>query len=108
MENINFEDFQKLELKIGQVVVAEKIDKSDKLLRLEVDFGSEKRQVVSGIAKQYSPDEIKDKCFVFVTNLEPREILGLESQAMILAADLDGEAVLLQSEKEVPVGVKIR
>lgn len=108
MDKISFEDFQKLELKIGKILSVEKVDKSDKLLKLEVDFGEEKRQVISGIAKNHVPEEIIGKDFTFVTNLEPREIMGLESQAMILAADLDGEAILLSPENEVPAGTKIR
>ena len=108
MEKLSFEDFQKIELKIGKIVSAEKVEKSDKLLKLEVDFGEEKRQVISGIAREYLPDDLVGKSFVFVTNLEPRQILGLESQAMILAADVEDKAVLLQPEKDIPAGTKIR
>ena|SRR3990167_241350 len=108
MEKLSFADFQKIELKTGKIDSAEKVEKSDKLLKLKVDFGEENRQVISGIAKEYSPDDLVGKSFVFVTNLEPRQILGLESQAMILAADLEGEAVLLQPDKETPTGTNIR
>lgn len=108
MSKISFDDFQKIELKIGKIVSAEKVEKSEKLLKLEVDFGEERWQVVSGIAKQYSPEQVLNKSFVFITNLEPRQILGLESAAMILAADLEGQAVLLQPEKDIPSGTKIR
>jgi len=85
---ISFNDFQKIELKIGTIIHAEKIDGSDKLLKLSVDFCEEKpRQVVSGVAKTFSlPEKLINKQFVFVTNLEPRVIFGLESQAMILAS----------------------
>lgn len=108
MEKATFEDFKKLELKIGKIVTAEKVDKSDKLLKLEIDFGDEKRQVISGIAKEYTIEDLVDKSFVFVTNLESRQIMGLESQGMILAADFDGHAVLLEPNQEVDPGTSIR
>lgn len=108
MDKITFDDFSKIELKIGRITSAEKVSKSDKLLRLEVDFGQDKRQVVSGIAKDYSLENLVGSEFTFITNLEPRSIMGLESQAMILAADVDGAAVLLTPTKEVDPGTKIR
>ncbi len=108
MDKISFEDFQKIELRIGKITSAEKVEKSDKLLKLEVDFGEEKRQVISGIAKEYSPEDLIGKSFVFVTNLEPRSIMGQESQAMIIAADVEGKAVLIEPVKETPAGTKLR
>lgn len=108
MGKISFDDFQKVELKIGKIVSAERVEKSDKLLKLEVDFGDEERQVISGIALEYKAEDLVGKSFVFVTNLEPRTILGLESQAMILAADFEGKAILVQPEKETPAGTKLR
>lgn len=108
MEKLSFEDFRKIELRIGKIVSAEKVEKSDKLLKLKVDFGQESRQIVSGIAKEYSTEDLVGKSFVFITNLEPRSIMGQESQGMILAADLEGEAVLLQPMKEIPAGTTIR
>ncbi|HSX58103.1 MAG TPA: methionine--tRNA ligase subunit beta [Candidatus Saccharimonadales bacterium] len=107
-DKISFDDFAKIELKIGKIVSAEKVEKSEKLLRLEVDFGEEKRQVISGIAQNYSPEELVEKSFVFCTNLEPRNIMGLESQAMILAAAEGNLPVVLAPEKEVSPGTKIR
>ena len=85
---INFNDFQKIEIKVGTVLSAEKVEGSEKLLKLSVDFGEEKpRQVISGIAKTFKePEKLIGKQFAFVTNLEPRLIMGLESQAMILAS----------------------
>ena len=108
MEKLSFEDFQKIELRIGKVISAEKVEKSDKLLKLDVNFGEESRQVVSGIAKEYSPEDLVGKSFVFVTNLEPRLIMGLESQAMILAAAVADRAVLVEPDKETPAGTKLR
>lgn len=105
---MTFADFAKLELRIGKIVSAEGVTDSEKLLKLKVDFGEESRQVISGIAKFYKSEELLGKDFVFVTNLESRTIMGLESEAMILAADVDGEAVCLVPNKEVPPGTKIR
>lgn len=103
---INFEDFVKVEMRAGTIESAEGIEKSEKLLKLSVDFGDEKRQVISGIAQYYSPDDLVGKQFIFVTNLEPRSIMGLESQAMILATD--EEVGLLTPIKPVENGSKIR
>ena len=108
MGKITFEDFQKVELKIGKVLTCVPVENSDKLLKLGVDFGSEKRQIISGIAQFYDPKDVTNKEFVFVTNLETRKIMGLESQGMILAADAEGEAICLSPNKEVDPGTKIR
>ena len=110
---INFNDFQKIEIKIGEVLSAEKVEGSEKLLKLSVDFGEEKpRQVISGIAKTFKePEKLIGKQFAFVTNLEPRLIMGLESQAMILASrkqkKLGEEIVLMKSAKKVANGSKL-
>lgn len=102
--NINYEDFKKLEIKIGKILSVEKIEGTDKLLKLEVDFGTEQRQVVSGIAQFYTPEELVGKLCPFVVNLEPRTIKGVESQGMILAVSVEGNAVLLYPDKEIPPG----
>lgn len=106
MHMITFEDFAKVEMRAGTVETAEPVEKSDKLLKLIVNFGDEKRQVLSGIAQDYSPDQLIGKQFVFVTNLEPRSIMGMESQAMILATD--EEVGLLSPIKPVANGAKLR
>lgn len=108
---ISFEDFKKVELALGKILSAEKVPDTDKLLKLSVDLGEEKpRQVVSGIAG-YFPDEnvlVGKKC-MFVANLEPRIIRGIESQGMILALSAeDGAFSLLVSAEEVPVGTKAK
>ncbi len=105
---INFEDFQKLEIKIGKIVSAEKIEGSDKLLKLEADFGNEKRQVVSGIARQYAPEDLEGKEAPFLVNMEPRTLKGVESSAMILAVSVEGKAVLLHPDQEVPPGSEVK
>ncbi|MBP6060607.1 MAG: methionine--tRNA ligase [Candidatus Pacebacteria bacterium] len=102
---INIEDFKKVEIKIGKIVSAEKIPEGDKLLKLTVDFGSETRQIMSGIAKFFpDPAVLVGRQMPFVTNLEPRMLLGYESQGMILASDSPDGPVLLHPDTEVPPG----
>ncbi len=84
---IKFKDFQKLDIRVGTVIEAERVEGSEKLLRLVVDLGHEKRQLISGIAKWYSPEDIINKQFTMIINLEPRTIMGLGSQGMLLAVD---------------------
>ena len=108
--NITFEDFSKIEIKIGKVISAEKVPETDKLLKLEVDFGEEKnRIIVSGIAHAISVEDIINKEIPFVTNLEPRTIKGIESQGMIMVAiGSEDNPVLLNPSKEVPPGSVVR
>jgi len=108
MENINFEEFQKIDLRVGKIIEAEKIEGTDKLLKLKVDLGGEKRQLVAGIAKFYQPEDLIGKEIIVVANLEPKILRGIESQGMLLAADVEGKPVLLKPDKEVPPGTKIR
>jgi len=105
---INFEEFQKIDLRVAKVITAEKIEGSKKLLKLEIDLGKEKRQLVAGISQFYSPEELIGREIVVLVNLEPRKIKGVESQGMLLAADDRGNPVLLKPDKEVPPGTKIR
>lgn len=92
---INIEDLQKVEIKIGKIVSVEEVDWSEKLYKLGVDFGEENiRQVLSGIKKFFEKDFLIDKQFAFITNLEPRKMIGLESQAMILATGEESLALL--------------
>lgn len=101
------DDFKKLDLRVGKIISAERVENSDKLLKLEVDIGDERRQIIAGIGKQYGPEDLINQEIVIVANLEPRELMGLESNGMILCADVDGVPVLLQPQKEVPPGTKI-
>lgn len=104
---ITFDDFAKVEFKVGTVLEAEEIPQSEKLLKLKVDFGEEQpRQVLSGIKSWYKPSQLKGKQFVFVTNLEPRQMMGLESQAMILATDTD-KPIIIKPSSKVPTGAKL-
>jgi len=104
---INFEEFQKIDLKVGKIVKAERVEGSEKLLKLEVDLGEEKRQLVAGIAKFYQPKDLISREIVIVVNLEPRALMGIKSQGMLLAADNKGKPILLKPDKEVPPGTKI-
>ncbi|MFH1643407.1 MAG: methionine--tRNA ligase subunit beta [Patescibacteria group bacterium] len=104
---INFEEFKKIELKIATILKAEKVEESENLIKLEVDLGEEKRQILAGIQKYYETEKLVGRQIVIVVNLEPKEMMGLESQGMLLAANVDGKPVLLQPENEVPPGSKI-
>lgn len=106
---ITIDDFAKIELRVGQVKVAERVPKSDKLLRLEVDIGSEVRQVLAGIAEAYAPETLVGRKVVIVANLAPRKLRGYESNGMIVAASLEGGKPALASFLEdVPVGARLK
>jgi methionyl-tRNA synthetase len=107
---ITIDDFAKVELRVAQVLVAEKVKGADKLLRLEVDLGTEKRQIVAGIAKAYDPEKLVGRKVVIVANLAPRKLRGLESQGMIVAASLgeEGVPVLVGFLEDVPVGARLK
>ena len=107
---ISIDDFLKVELRVGEVKVAEKVKGADKLLRMEVDIGTEVRQIVAGIAKAYDPEKLVGRKVVIVANLQPRKLRGLESQGMIVAASLgeDGLPVLAGFLEDVPVGAKLK
>ena len=107
---IGIEDFLKVELRVGEVKVAEKVRGADKLLRLEVDIGTEVRQIVAGIAKAYEPEKLIGRKVVIVANLQPRKLRGLESNGMIVAASLgeEGQPVLAGFLEDVPVGAKLK
>lgn len=105
---ISFDDFAKLEIRIGTIVSAEKVEGADKLLKLEVDFGSEKRTVASGIAEYFKPEELIGKQTPVLVNLEPRNFRGVVSQGMILVTDDNGTIALLKPESAVPDGTIVR
>ncbi|HTW46604.1 MAG TPA: methionine--tRNA ligase subunit beta, partial [Acidobacteriaceae bacterium] len=108
-EKISIDDFAKVELRVAQVKVAERVPKADKLLRLEVDLGYETRQIVAGIAESYSPESLIGRKVVIVANLAPRRLRGLESNGMIVAASTaDGKAVLASFLEDVEIGAKLK
>jgi methionine--tRNA ligase beta chain len=105
---ILFEDFQKLDLRIGKVTEANQILGSRNLIRMIVDFGTEKRQAVAGLVQWYKPQDLVGKKCAFILNLQRRKMMGVESQCMILAADDDkGNVVVLQPEKDIAEGSRI-
>jgi methionyl-tRNA synthetase len=107
---ITIDDFAKVDLRVAQVLVAERIPKADKLLRLEVDLGYEKRQILAGIAMYYEPEKLVGRKIVIVANLAPRKMRGLESNGMLLAASLppDGSPVLAGFLEDVPLGARLK
>lgn len=106
---ITFEDFKKLEIRIGKVVSVEKIPETDKLLKFIFDLGSEKRQIIAGMA-EFFPDlsVLVGKEMPILVNIEPRKFKGYKSEGMIMAADVDNKPILLHPEKEVPPGSIIK
>ena len=107
-EEISFAEFQKLDLQIGKIIEATPIPNSKKLIKMIVEFGSEKRQAVAGLLKWYKPEELVGKKCVFLLNLQRRVLAGVESQCMILAAeDSEGNVVVLVPEKDIAEGSKI-
>jgi len=106
---VSFEDFLRLDMRVGKVVGAEQVPGSRNLIKMIVDFGSEKRQSVAGLLQYYKPEELLDKQYAFVLNLQRRKFMGVESQCMILAAeDTKGNVILIKPEKDVEIGSKIR
>jgi methionyl-tRNA synthetase len=108
-QHIAIDDFVKVDLRVAQILVAERVPKADKLLRLEVDLGYEKRQILAGIAQFYEPEKLIGRKIVIVANLAPRKMRGLESNGMLLAASLpDGAPVLAGFLEEVPLGARLK
>ena len=106
---ISIDDFAKVELRVALVKVAERVKGADKLLRLEVDLGTEVRQLVAGIAEAYEPESLIGRKVVIVANLAPRKLRGLESNGMIVAASVEGgKPVLASFLEDVPVGARLK
>jgi len=107
-EEVTFDEFQKLDLRIGKIIEVTQIPNSKKLIKIIVDFGSEKRQAVAGLLKYYQPEELVGKKCVFLLNLQKRMLAGEESQCMVLAAeDSEGKVTVLVPEKDIVEGSKI-
>lgn len=107
---ISYSDFQNVDLRVGKVISAERVEGSEKLLKLKVDLGSEisERQIIAGIGKVYEPEVMVGKEIVIVVNLEPRNLMGLESQGMLLAADDESGPILLTPGKDAKPGSKVK
>ncbi|ADO45001.1 methionyl-tRNA synthetase, beta subunit [Hydrogenobacter thermophilus TK-6] len=107
MEVIGIEDFLKLDIRLAKIVDAQRVEGSEKLLKLKVSLGGEERVVVAGIAKHYKPDELIGKKILLLANLKPRKILGIESQGMVLALS-DGERLsLIVPDREMEEGTRV-
>jgi len=107
-EKIAIDDFMKIELRVAKIIEASEIEGADRLLKLQVDLGSEKRQLVAGIKKTYTPEELVGKHIVVVTNLKPARLRGEESQGMLLAAQTDDGPALVSFDKDVPAGAVVK
>ena len=104
---IEFEDFEKLDIRVGKVIECEKVKKSEKLLRFTLQVGNDTRQILSGISKYHTPEELIGKNVVFIANLKPRKMMGLESCGMILSAEHNGELSVLTTVKDIQSGAEI-
>jgi len=107
-QNIAYSDFEKLDLRIAKIVAAEAIEASEKLVKLSLNVGGESRQIVAGIKKYYSPEELVGKHIVIVANLEPRKLMGEESRGMLLAAGDEEHFTLIAPEREINSGTQVR
>jgi methionyl-tRNA synthetase len=108
-EKIGIEDFSRVELRVAQVKVAERVKGADKLLRLEVDLGDHTRQIVAGIAEAYAPELLIGRKIVIVANLQPRKLRGLVSDGMLLAASIEGgKPVLASFLEDAPIGARLK
>lgn len=104
---VSFDDFAKVHLKAVKILEAERVEGSEKLLKLQVDLGTQRRQIVAGIGKAYAPENLIGKQIIIVANLAPRKLMGLESQGMVLAAGSEDGPVLLIPDKDVAPGSSI-
>jgi methionyl-tRNA synthetase len=107
-ELIGIEDFAKVQLRVGKIIAAERVEKSEKLVKLKVDIGTETRQVVAGIGKSYAPEQLLDKSIVIVANLKPAKLMGVESQGMLLAASAGDLLSVVTPDREIKPGAKVK
>ena len=107
-KEININEFFKLELRVAKVLAAERVPKTDKLLKLEVDIGTEKRQLVAGVALVYEPEALVGKNIIIVANLQPARIRGVESRGMLLAADAGDGPIVATFDVDVAPGTRVR
>ena len=108
MELYDVDEFWKFDLRVGLVKEAERLEKTRKLIKLKVDFGNEQRTIITGLADQYTPEDLEGKKFVFVLNLKPKKLFGVESRGMLIVAENEeGKVYLLPVPDEVPIGTKV-
>ena len=108
MSNITYDDFAKLDIRIAKILDTEKIPGKSKIIKGTIDLGEEKREVIIGGAEYYQPEDLVGKTVVVIANLEPRKIAGFESNAMLLAADVNDKPFWLTVSEDVPLGTKIK
>lgn len=108
MTNITYDDFAKLDLRIAKIISTEKILGKSRIIKGVIDLGEERREVIIGGAEYYQPEELIGRTVVVIANLEPRKIAGFESNAMLLAADVNDKPFWLTVKEEVPLGTKIK
>jgi len=106
--SIDYDDFGKLDLRVAKILTVEKIPGKSRIVKGEIDLGEEKRNVIIGGAEFYETDDLVGKIVIVVTNLVPKKIAGIESNAMLLAADMDGKPFWLTVDDEVALGTKIK
>jgi tRNA-binding protein len=106
--SISYDDFKKLDLRVAKILKVEKISGKTKIVKGEIDLGDETRDVIIGGAEFYEPDDLIDKTVIVVANLEPKKMAGVESNAMLLAADINDKPFWLTVDSEVPSGTKIK
>jgi len=108
ISQISIDEFVKVQMRVGQILEAEKIKGSKKLIKLKVDIGTEVRQVVAGIAEAYEPEALLNKKIVLVANLKPAKLMGVESNGMVVAASINGKPVLATFTEEAPNGALLK
>jgi len=108
MSEISIDEFMKIDLRVAKIIEAEKVAGSDKLIRMIIDLGEEKRQIVAGISPWYKPEDLVGKLIVVIKNLAPKKIRGIMSHGMLLAADTPEKPVLLTVMEDVPPGTRVR
>lgn len=108
MDIITFDDFKRMDLRVGEITEAERVEGTDKLVKMQVNIGTETRQMIGGIADKYAPEELIGKKVIVIVNLKPAVIRGIESQGMLLAAEVGGKAIIPVFTEDVPAGAKVR
>ncbi len=108
MDIITYDEFKRMDLRVGEILKADRVEGTEKLVKMEVDIGEGTRQMVAGIADTYAPEELQGKKVIVIANLKPAVIRGIESQGMLLAAEVDGKAILPVFTEDIPAGAKVR
>jgi methionyl-tRNA synthetase len=108
MDIITYDEFKKMDLRVAHILKAEKVEGAQKLLKLQIDLGTEQRQIVAGVAETYKPEDLVGRRLIVIANLKPAVIRGVESQGMLLAAVIDDKAVIPFFQGDVPAGAKVK